>query len=481
MRRDAAHRILFVEPSAALRRRLEQIALSYGWDAVACEDIPDAEVAVGSGTFDLVVTAVVLPSGAYGDVVTRLRKLDGMATVPIVLLTGEDAAGIQSLALGQGVTEVFSDDDFVAFENYLKDQPRARDELLGLRALVLEDDPVVCHFVVEVLRQMELKVDGFNQLDEAQMAAHSNPYRLIIADLVLDKGQSGNKFIRTLRHSNGRSSNALIIAISAIQDTARRLDALRAGADIFLSKPFSQEELVIQVKRLLSRAPELAFPSNPLSGNEEFNLSKRERMICSMVVAGQPDKHIASRLGISFWTVRTHMSRIFRKCGVNNRVELSNLLRGSENSRVRETPPLGQTTEAQSAVLEWLSLASHVVDGLAHGVLVTDENWNTLYSNPCFSRISGHAGNDLLGKKTHLMNDAGKSEGLHDRIIAALNNAGFWSGRLAHTRADGKTRCDQVSIQTLPPSMPLQARYILEILDADIPAENTQKPKDPYV
>lgn len=465
MRRDAAHRILFVEPSPVLRRRLEQIALSHGWDAVGCEDIPAAAKAAETGPFDLVVTAALLPSGDYRDVVTHLRDGGGLTSVPIVMLTGEDALDIQAVALGQGVTEIFSDADFEAFEQYLKDQSKATEELLGLKALVLDDDPAVCQFIVEVLRQMDLLADGYTRLEDAQEAAHSRPYRLIIADLILEKGQSGNKFIRTLRHSGGRSSDALIIAISAFQDPARRLDALRAGADLFLSKPFSQEELGTQVLRLLSRAPELSVPAAALSGGDGFHLSKRERMICGMVVSGQPDKHIAARLGISFWTVRTHMSRIFRKCGVNNRVELGNLLRGSSDGNGAVNEAANPASLAQSAVIEWLSLASHVVDGLTQGILVADGEWNTIYTNPSFSRDSGYGGSELLGKKAHLIIQAQSDETRFRALLASLQQKGSWSGLIRYHHKDGIQRTGKLSIQRLPPGMPLQACYVLELME----------------
>ena len=468
MRRDAAHRILFVEPSAVLRRRLENLAQSHGWDAVGCEDIPAAEQAVQSATFDLVVTAGRLNSGDFRDVVARLRTQGQLATSPIILFTGQDVLEIESEALALGVTEIFSETDFAAFETYLQDQTRSTEDLVGVKALVLEDDPVVCQFVIEILQQMALQVDGYTQMEEAQAAVHARPYRLIVADLVLDKGQSGNKFIRTLRHSNGRSSDALIIAISAQQDPARRLDALRAGADIFLSKPFSEEELSTQVRHLLSRLPDFSGGHPSLSVKEGFHLSKRERMICGMVVAGHPDKQIAARLGISFWTVRTHMSRIFRKCGVNNRVELSNLLRGSAGNDLNSGPlAANPASVAQSAVIEWLSLASHVVDGLGQGIVVTDDKWNTIYTNPSFSRISGYGGNELLGKKSSLIHPPAEWDGLYPAIIAALEARGQWSGALPHFHRDGTLRPGRVAIQRLPAGMPLQACYVLELMEVD--------------
>ncbi|MBN1360477.1 MAG: helix-turn-helix transcriptional regulator [Sedimentisphaerales bacterium] len=55
---------------------------------------------------------------------------------------------------------------------------------------------------------------------------------------------------------------------------------------------------------------------------EELDLSKRQGEIVRCLLRGKSDKQISAVLGISVPTVRTHMSRLFRKFGVNDRVEL---------------------------------------------------------------------------------------------------------------------------------------------------------------
>jgi DNA-binding CsgD family transcriptional regulator len=51
-------------------------------------------------------------------------------------------------------------------------------------------------------------------------------------------------------------------------------------------------------------------------------LSPREHEIARMVAQGYPNKTIAARLGISLWTVSTHLRRMFAKLGVNSRAAL---------------------------------------------------------------------------------------------------------------------------------------------------------------
>jgi len=54
----------------------------------------------------------------------------------------------------------------------------------------------------------------------------------------------------------------------------------------------------------------------------EFGLSSRQTEIAGLISQGMSDRQIAEQLGISFGTVRTHMSRLFQKCNVDNRLQL---------------------------------------------------------------------------------------------------------------------------------------------------------------
>jgi DNA-binding CsgD family transcriptional regulator len=64
---------------------------------------------------------------------------------------------------------------------------------------------------------------------------------------------------------------------------------------------------------------------------ESFSISKREKEIINLVIIGKTNKEISAVLFITLQTVKDHISRIFQKTGVRNRVELINLI-GSYNS-----------------------------------------------------------------------------------------------------------------------------------------------------
>ena len=57
-----------------------------------------------------------------------------------------------------------------------------------------------------------------------------------------------------------------------------------------------------------------------------FGLTPREAQVCVLLAAGRTDEQIAGSLGISYWTVRTHLRKVFIKVDVANRVELTRAL-----------------------------------------------------------------------------------------------------------------------------------------------------------
>jgi PAS domain S-box-containing protein len=108
-----------------------------------------------------------------------------------------------------------------------------------------------------------------------------------------------------------------------------------------------------------------------------------------------------------------------------------------------------------------------VVDGLAQGILVADAEWNTIYTNPSFSRNSGYGGSELLGKKAHLIVQAQSDETRFRALLDSLQQKGSWSGLIRYHDKDGIQKSGQLSIQCLPPGMPLQACYVLELMGQD--------------
>jgi DNA-binding response OmpR family regulator len=118
--------------------------------------------------------------------------------------------------------------------------------------LVVDDDRDVAQTVELALRRRGFKVVMANSGVEALKVLRRYEPDLVILD-VLMPGMSGLEVCRRLR-SDPKTENLPIIFLTARGQERDRIEGLRAGADDYLSKPFSLEELLLRVTAVLRRS-----------------------------------------------------------------------------------------------------------------------------------------------------------------------------------------------------------------------------------
>jgi DNA-binding response OmpR family regulator len=122
-----------------------------------------------------------------------------------------------------------------------------------VRVLLVEDEVETAELLAKGLREHSYAVDVNTDGDDALASAGINDYDLVILDLMIP-GRDGLEVCRTLR-SNG--SHVPILMLTARDAVADRVVGLDAGADDYLAKPFSFDELLARVRALLRRRPVL--------------------------------------------------------------------------------------------------------------------------------------------------------------------------------------------------------------------------------
>jgi two-component system KDP operon response regulator KdpE len=115
--------------------------------------------------------------------------------------------------------------------------------------LIVEDEPDIRRFVRETLRRAGFQTLESDRVASALVDAAETPPQLVILDLGLLDGD-GMRFIREFRSWSRRP----ILVLSARQGEQDKVAALDAGADDFLTKPFSVAELLARMRALLRRA-----------------------------------------------------------------------------------------------------------------------------------------------------------------------------------------------------------------------------------
>lgn len=123
------------------------------------------------------------------------------------------------------------------------------------RILVVEDDPTVGMVLESILELEDHEVEVARDVPAAKTALAEGAYDLILLDLLLPSGQ-GVDVINHLRVDLGRQTP--IIVLSGLKHEGNTVRALEAGANDYMTKPFSPRELIARVARWTSSRENVA-------------------------------------------------------------------------------------------------------------------------------------------------------------------------------------------------------------------------------
>jgi two-component system alkaline phosphatase synthesis response regulator PhoP len=121
-----------------------------------------------------------------------------------------------------------------------------------VRILIAEDDRDIADLVAHYLEKSGWKPHVVSAGDEALAYARANPMDLILLDVMLP-GLSGIEVCRALRADKATAA-VPIIMLTARAEEADRVAGLETGADDYVSKPFSPNELIARIRALMRRA-----------------------------------------------------------------------------------------------------------------------------------------------------------------------------------------------------------------------------------
>lgn len=122
-----------------------------------------------------------------------------------------------------------------------------------MRILVVEDEHKIARAIKEGLEEESYAVDLSFDGQEGLNAARYEEYDLIILDRMLPGGLDGAEICETLRREGNHTPVLMLTARDQVRD---RVQGLNSGADDYVIKPFSFEELLARVKALLRRPHE---------------------------------------------------------------------------------------------------------------------------------------------------------------------------------------------------------------------------------
>ena len=136
--------------------------------------------------------------------------------------------------------------------------------------LLVEDDESLQQLIEKLLKNNNYIVSKANNIDEAQKLVKLFIFDLIILDVMLPDS-TGLEFYK---NSIKDRINTPVIFLSALSDIDDRISGLELGADDYIGKPFDSRELILKIKKNISKKQSLDVVN--LGENTEFDLKKEQ-------------------------------------------------------------------------------------------------------------------------------------------------------------------------------------------------------------
>ena len=194
------------------------------------------------------------------------------------------------------------------------------------RVMIVEDHQVVAEGLAALINdQDDMKVVGHTgSVSESVLLAAELKPDLALIDFRLTDG-TGADAARVVRQAHPETR---LIFLTREDSDAARFAALEAGASAFIHKSHAAQE-VVEAIRAVAQGGSLFTPRTIAQllntqrevGAQLERLTPREREVLRLMAVGMSSRDIATRLGISYTTVRTHIRSLGGKLGVHSKVE----------------------------------------------------------------------------------------------------------------------------------------------------------------
>lgn len=185
---------------------------------------------------------------------------------------------------------------------------------------VIDDDPSMRTAIRELIEAVGISCQTFGSGQELLNATLPD----VPSCLVLDVRLPGLSGLNLQRELTARGIHIPIVFITGHGDIPMSVQAMKAGAVEFLTKPFRDQDLLDAIEQATERdrsARRQLTETRELQERSEA-LTPRELEVMRLVVAGLLNKQIAAELGISEKTVNVHRSQVMQKMRADSLAEL---------------------------------------------------------------------------------------------------------------------------------------------------------------
>ena len=203
---------------------------------------------------------------------------------------------------------------------------------------VVDDDVSVRESLELLIRCEGWQAEIFASADEFL----SRPRALVPSCLILDLSLPGLSGLDLQKRITSERTDIPIIFITGHGDVPSTVQAMKAGAVEFLTKPFTDEALLSAIRQALERSRDALLEDLELQKLRDryASLSLRERQVMALVASGLLNKQVGSELRISEITVKAHRGRVMQKMKADSLAELVEMAGRLRLTRTRKSAGL---------------------------------------------------------------------------------------------------------------------------------------------
>jgi FixJ family two-component response regulator len=185
---------------------------------------------------------------------------------------------------------------------------------------VVDDDVSVRESLELLIGYQGWQAEIFSSADEFL----SRPRPSVPSCLILDLSLPGLSGLDLQKRIARDRTDMPIIFITGHGDIPSTVQAMKAGAVEFLTKPFTDDALLSAIRQALERSSVALVQDVELQGLRDryASLSLREQQVMALVVSGLLNKQVGSELGISEITVKAHRGRVMQKMKADSLADL---------------------------------------------------------------------------------------------------------------------------------------------------------------
>lgn len=190
------------------------------------------------------------------------------------------------------------------------------------KILIVDDNPKYLQDALPMYGyEVNVATDGLQALKI--LAKDIGAFDLILLDVMMPN-MNGWDTLKAIRN-NEKTKTLPVIMITAVNEEQKMVSGLKIGADDYIVKPFVLPNLLARIEAILRRSKWTSVKQNAdlsfASTEAVDQLTQRETEILTMVAKGFSNELIAEHLIVRPVTVKTHLSKVFKKLKVKNRTQ----------------------------------------------------------------------------------------------------------------------------------------------------------------